>query len=494
MGTSKLLQTPQVIEILGSTIRIKHPDVSGYSRTEVNAPLTAAGTTLTVADNNNLEDNDWFVLGEVGDAKTEECDVNGAVTRGTSVTITNSTKFSHEIHAPVIRVLERGIKIYGAATDGGTGTLIASVDAITSPIADAVSIQWDKEYTEYNLISTDTTYAYYFVKFTDGTTDSSASVYVLAAGLSNASVEKMVEAGLNECNAEVDGNMITREWLLNIVNDWQDEVTNYITSDGIIKDWSFELFEDKTSIASTENENTYALSGFSSTLKYTDSYQGILNVKFGSVPLKYRDITYWDNLMRNIHRTEVEVEASAADTTLTVDDSAEFSSSGSVYVGGDLVTYTTNTVSTGVLSGVPASGTGSITETHAVDAAVWQGVTPGLPEFYTIFNGSILLNVPVDDDYVGYKIKVKGLKKLDRLTSYSSATIIPFTYLAKYYIAAKIESRKNNATSAKTLLDEFSRRLEIEARRDGLQTLDIQSYYTFRPIDPTGDNDVINED
>lgn len=480
MATAKVLQKPEIIEIIGSTIRVKHPDISRNARTQAQASLAAAGTTLTVADNNNFEDNDWFIIGEISDNKTEECDVNGAVTRGTSLTITNSTKFAHELHAPITLINERAITIYGAATDGGTGTIIASVDAITTPIVDGVSIQWDKEYTEYTLKSTDTSYAYYYVVFTDGTTTSSASDYVLAAGLGNTSVAKIVNGGLNQVNASIDGEMVTREWLLTVVNDWQDEIVNHVDSRGIAKDWSFEEFEDTTSISATENEDSYALSGLSSTLKYTNSKRALLSVFFGKNKLEYEDLDcFEDKYMDGVTRGALYTGTTAGDTTMTLSDSAEFTSSGSVNLAGDTVTYTTNTVSTGVLSGIPASGAGSITESSSAAATVWQGVTPGLPTKYTIFNGKIILNVPVDEDYVSYKIKVKGRKQLDRLTSYSSTTPIPFIHTSREYIGSRIESRKGNIDEANRLLKIFYRKLELEAQRDPSHNTEQTEYYTF---------------
>jgi hypothetical protein len=119
--TAKVLQTPQILDIIGSTIRVRHPDISGYTRTSVVSQFDSTDTALSVRDNDNFEDNDWFTFGEVGDSKSEECDVNGAVTRGTAITVTNSTKFDHEIDTPVTRIFERGFRLYGAATDGGAG-------------------------------------------------------------------------------------------------------------------------------------------------------------------------------------------------------------------------------------------------------------------------------------------------------------------------------------------------------------------------------------
>jgi hypothetical protein len=487
---SKLLQTPEIIEIKGSTIRVRHPDLSGNAKTFLTAPHTAAGTTLTVADNTNFDytssKGDYLVFGEVGDSKAEEATVNNTVTRGTSLTIANSTKFSHEINTPITVTRERGIKIYGAATDGGTGTLIASVDAITSPIADAVMIQWEKAYTEYTLISTDTTYAYYFVKFTDGTTDSSASDYVLAAGLAYNTVEEVVYGALKKCNAKIDADpdgLITREWLLEVANDFQDEVTNHqmTTPEGnkLAKDWSFELFEEINTLTITENENKYALSGLTADLKYDSSKEAILNIRLGQKILDYYDIDEYDEGMEDNIRGITTVATAVGDTTMTLSDTYEFAENGTVYIGGDAVTYTTNTESTGVLSGIPSSGTGSITAINAVGTTVWQGISPGDPSKYTIFGGYILLDIPPSDEWVGYKLKVRGLKKLPRLTSFSDAFGVPLTHLAKIYIASQIEYRKGNDQQGQRLENEFRIKLNDAALRDRVQSLQQTEYYLF---------------
>lgn len=468
MATNEIIQAPVITKLEAGTFHIKHPDISGYARTEMTAPLTAAGTALTVADNNNFEDNDWFILGEIGDAKTEECDINGAITRGTSITITNTTKFSHEIHTPVIKIYARKFKIYGSATDGGTGTVIGSISATGKDIT------WDKPDTEWTLVTTDTTYAFYYATFYDGTTESSASDYIASTGLAYTSVEKLVEGGLNLVNATIDNEMITKEWLLTVANDFQDEVTNYLTDNGISKDWSFEIFSDDTSLSLTENENKYALSGLASDLKYTDSKDSIINVKVGSKLLDYQDLDEFEKGQENATRTEVKTAITAADTSIVLDDTYEFAEAGVVYIGADTITYTGNTETTGTLTGCT-----DVDSDHAVDASVWQGVSPAEPTKYTIFNEYIYLNYPVLTAYVGYKLKFKGLKKLTRLTAFSSITVIPFTYLAKYYIGYRIESRKGNGTQADRLLKLFNDHLEKQAHKDGTMTTDTMNYYNY---------------
>lgn len=468
MATAKVLQTPTILGIVGGTVRIKHPDISSYPKTYVTSPLSAAGTTLNIADNNDLDNVDKILIGEVRDEKTEYVAINGAVTRGGSIIIANTTKFSHELHAPVVKIYEYQVKLYGAATDGGSGTLITTLD-----------IQWDEDFTEYTLKTTDTAYAYYYASFYDGVTIGAASSYVASTGLTYASTAEIAQGGLEMVKAEIDNVIITREWLLGVANDWQDETTGYVTSDGITKDWTFEIFEDTTSIKLTQNENRYAVSGFSSTLKYQNSNEAVLQLRYGSYPLVKQTIQYFNEYFQGIVRDSLAAQATAGATSVTLNSVAEFSDSGTFYVGADTITYTARDTTTNILSGIPASGTGAITATHAVSASVWQGVAPTNPSFYSVFGGYINLDVPISEDYVGYPLKIIGLKRIPRLTSFSSVTVIPFTYLAKYYIAARIQFKKGNREDAQSLMNTFQQKLEVEARRDGLPNADPETYYNF---------------
>ena len=91
-------------------------------------------------------------------------------------------------------------------------------------------------------------------------------------------------------------------------------------------------------------------------------------------------------------KTEVTTAASSGDTTLEIDNSYDFADSGtvSVYISGTKydITYTgvTRSATAGVLTGVPASSTGSISVTIPVDTNVWQGQEEGTPLYYTVMD------------------------------------------------------------------------------------------------------------
>jgi len=486
--TSKLLQTPQILEITASTIKIAHPDLSKNYRTYLGAPILAAGTTATVLDTgaitgDGFADNDWFIMGDVGNQETEDNDVNGAVTRGTSMTVTNALSFDHEINAPVTKIYERGIAIYGAATDGGAGTLIASIDAKTAAgrqLADAAMIEWHRPYTEYTLISTDTTYAYYYAEFTDGTTSGGASDYVLATGLSSSSAMDIINQALGLTNAVLDDQDITLPQCVKWVNEAQTAVTQFMYPDpqnGLYKhkNWDFELAES-SAITVSENENEFSLTSL--LMKYPND-SAVISVRLGKQgQLDKRTTQEMDDIYDFKARTELSAQAVAGDTTLTIDSNVQLESTGSVYVGEDLLTYTGKSSTTG-LTGIPASGDGSITATHAIDSAVWQGIEPAKPTKYAIFENVLTTSTPVDADYDGYPLNIKYFKTLTAITEASDTTEVTFTNIMQLYVAAKIEQRRGNTEQSGYYFQQFEKGVLNNAIGDEVPTKDTEEYYKF---------------
>lgn len=485
MATSKVLQKAQILSIIGSTLRIAHPDISSYPLTYLNTPSEAGDTSFSVYDNNRFADNDWLILGDPGDEETEEVDVNGSVTRGQAITLTNTTKFDHETDTPFRKILERGIRIYGAATDGGSGTLIESIDAISSPIENATLIDWTKQYTEYTLISTDTAYAYYFVKFTDGTTDGAASDYIAAGGADSGVLDNLIESALELTNTVIDTNGITREFLVRQADRCQDAITQLAIQKPngrrVKKNWSFELTSD--TITSVVNENVYALSGLDPTIKDPNTPDSILNVRFGdNPPLEQLNIQDMRDRLAQYPNTTVATSITAADTSVVLTDTSDFADAGSFYIKGqdEAVTYTGNNKDTNTLSGIPSSGSGSISSTTALAGTqVWQTLEPGLPKYYAVYVGNLILDRPVGSDYVSQKLKMDYFKKLTRISESSDVTQVTFYNIFELYLCAKIEERKQNKQSATDYMNQFTNLLLQNAASDKIPNKDVTSRYTF---------------
>jgi len=486
MATSELLTKPTIIEVTGSTFRIAHPDISGNVRTYLASTIAAAGTAMTVLDNNGFADDDWYVIGDIGDEKTESGDVNGAVTVGSSMTVTNNLSFAHEVNAPVTKINERGIAIYGAATDGGAGTLIASIDAKTASgknLADAVMIQWDKPYTEYTLITTDTTYAYYYAKFTDGITSSASSDYVLAAGLASNSVEYFIQQALTLTNSELDDALLKRERLVKVANDCQSAIAQFKyqdprTGEYTQTNWEFEMVEDKTSLTLSTGEHEYALSGLSVAPKW-ESERAIISIRIGSEgKIEKQLISEYDDDTEEHTRTDCATTGAVAATSLVVDSNVEFTDTGTLYSGDNTLTYTGKTGTT-TFTGIPASGDYSIETQIEVDDPVWQGIQLDLPTKYSYFDGKIIFNKPPASDYSGYPIKLRYFKKLPALLDASDVTEVTFSNVFELYLASWIERRKGNEDKAIQYMKEFKDQVLNNALSASVPTIDEISYYQF---------------
>ncbi len=481
MVTLKSLQKPKIIDVIGAKILIQHPDISTYPLTFLRAQFSSGATAVSFGDNDEFVDDDWMIIGGKGDAKTEEVDVNGAVTRGTALTITNTTKFDHESNDPVTKIYERKITIYGASTDGGSLTSIRATAA-------AIDIAWNRPHTEFTLLTTDTAYAYYVVKFYDGTTESAASDYILAAGDPYNSVSKLIMQGLDEARAVI-GNELSWEYLTQCVDDCQSVITQATYSDRtgrtIKVNWPFELTgaeDSNTWLTLLRMENRYLLSDLTTDMKYSGSKDSIFTVQIGNLqPLEPFSINDYLLEMRNYNRTELSTASSAADTSITVKDASIYTATGTLQIGTDSPTYTARSLTTNIVSGIPASGTGSLAAGYLAGRAVWQGASGGLPKKFCIYNGDIYLDRPVSSTYASYKLKFRYYKKLDRITEVSDTTPVTFTNAFRYYIAYKIYLRRNDIATAKEYKTEFDKILVGNIKAETTPSLVSESYYDYEP-------------
>ena len=128
----------------------------------------------------------------------------------------------------------------------------------------------------------------------------------------------------------------------------------------------------------------------------TETNKSLIAVRVGDkANMTYVTPTQFENVMEGVKMTQVTTQAVATDTSLYIDNSYDFEDSGSVnfYISGTkyTVTYTgvTRSATAGVLTGIPASGTGSISVTIPVDTNIWQDEDEGIPEVFTVRNGAI---------------------------------------------------------------------------------------------------------
>ncbi|MCX6822318.1 MAG: hypothetical protein NTW30_06095, partial [Candidatus Aenigmarchaeota archaeon] len=112
-------------------------------------------------------------------------------------------------------------------------------------------------------------------------------------------------------------------------------------------------------------------------------------------------------------------------------NAAEFPANGvlTIYVGNVLqsISYTARDVSTGIVSGIPSSGNGSVTTQVPASTDVWYGMFEGYPQWFTIYDGYVYWWYPTDETITGRTVYMDYYTDIIEVNS--DADIIP---LAKF--------------------------------------------------------------
>lgn len=178
-----------------------------------------------------------------------------------------------------------------------------------------------------------------------------------------------------------------------------------------------------------------------STLRRPDSPDNILGLRIGGEGqnLSYVSKREFDRNYVDTPHTTVATQAIATDTSITLTSSRDFDESGSIRIGANTITYTANDQSTGILSGIPASGAGSIDTTQTAGLNVWQNASFGLPSEYTIFEDTIYFNCPFESTYVNRNIEMDYYRTLPEYDSDGDTLDEPETDFYVSYLKYKIK-------------------------------------------------------
>lgn len=401
-------QLGNIKSVRGNVVEVYHPDLLDVV-CYLTVSSTAGATSVTVNENSSFALNDFFVLGKAGYGKGEIKRVNAAVTEGTALTTTALT-FDHPINSPVQRIIWDRIEITGATTLAGSKTVILDPTAGAS-----ANIRIDEDVTTY--VVTGTTYSFYFVRYynTQTTTYSEYSDGVASTGYVRGDVGYLINSVLRDTKHEID-DKLDHVWVFEKINDCLGDIS------GRLKRWS--------GLQNFEYVLGQATRGIYSFTLPTDMYdrntnKSILGVRVGAKKnLIYQDKREWEELLEDVKHTQVRTQATSGNTTLDIDNSYDFDDSGSVnvYVTGTKhnLTYTgvTRSATAGILTGIPASGTGSISVTIAVDIDVWDDDDEGEPTYYTVYDGSLYIWPLADSSndnmnvYLDYYTRVTAVDSL----------------------------------------------------------------------------------
>lgn len=151
----------------------------------------------------------------------------------------------------------------------------------------------------------------------------------------------------------------------------------------------------------TAGDNEYALP----TDAYdTETNRSVLAIRVGSngTPLTQLDPLEFEETLDGVTMTTAAEAGSVGETDIDLTSAADFPDAGTIYyfVSGTEYSFTYTGKSTNTLTGIPSSGTGSITEAFSSGDTMWTGIETGEPTMFTVRDGVIALYpMPADEEH-----------------------------------------------------------------------------------------------
>lgn len=360
-----------------SVIKIKNaPAIESEPSSFLTADVASGSSTITVKNILGFAVNQVLLIGEPGREGSEIIKTHASsAPSGTTITLASNTVKTHYTGDKIYLMLYDQVEFSTATTAGGSKSVLTTT-----------ALWPDSPTTEYNDTASST--GYYFARFknTISTTYSSYSDAMPVAGWASNTVGYAVKRALADVKEQLSSTLTISDCY-----EWINECLRLVQ--GKLKRWpehySYNAVLGQVSLGTH-------LVAMPTDAYDTETNKSLIGFRIGTGrDLVYRSPVAFDRMLFNVASTQVTTQASANDTTLEIDNSYDFDDSGSVdvFVSGTkyTITYTgvTRSATAGILTGVPASGTGSISVTIPVDTYVWQNQTEGTPEVFTVRNSNI---------------------------------------------------------------------------------------------------------
>ena len=194
-----------------------------------------------------------------------------------------------------------------------------------------------------------------------------------------------------------------------------------------------------------------------------ETNKSILQVRIGTslnslIPLDEKE---FDAQMQGVTRTQVRTATGAGDITLEVDNSYDFNDDGSVNIytsnAVDVITYTdvTRSATAGVLTGVPATGSGAIGVVHAVDTNVWQNEREGQPTYFNVRQGRMRIWPLPDSTWINKNVLMDYTQEVTKIDSESDTLDAPRYDMVKHFLLWQGKAYWRNNGKSDTKDDDF---------------------------------------
>lgn len=376
-----------LIQHRNRTVRVDTTQIveNALAQTFLSANMAAASGTLTVSNIEKFAVGKYVWINPFSE-KSEIIAVHASTApSGSTITLAANTTYAHNASEPVYYVEFNQAEFNIASTLTGSKSVLATV-----------ALEAGNKETVY--LDTANSSGYYFVRLKDSVagTFSSYSDGCVYGGFASNTVGYMVDQALSDLSLNLSAKITLRDCF-----QWINKGIKLVQ--GKLKRWPEHATYNYVAGQVSRGVNTLTMP--------TDAYdtegnKSVMGFRIGTgIALSYVSPIEFDNELVDVARGVVTSQASVGATSLAVTNSYDFEDSGSVnvYISGTkyTLTYTavTRSSSSGALTGIPASGDGSITAIIPADTVVWQNEIEGEPSIYTVRNGALEWWPLADDDH-----------------------------------------------------------------------------------------------
>lgn len=273
---------------------IGNPNLDPTYLTYITSPYTT-GTVLSVISTTSFQANDFLVIGQPTEEKTESKQLS-SVASNISMNLASALNFSHPQDAPVYKTIWDQVSI---ESNTGTGWNVLTTSALQWDNPDNITVYYDQNGTNATL------YRFHYYNSSTGLY-SDYSPTITGAVPTKQSVSYMVD-NVRKIVNDPTGRIVSTDEIIRDFNEAQDII--YATR----RDWWFLKFEDSTitSLAGQKQYNLDFLGNGSSLdpgieLGYIDTIRYNLNDGSQNIiyQLEHKPYIEYDNIVKDNNRAQ----------------------------------------------------------------------------------------------------------------------------------------------------------------------------------------------
>lgn len=405
----------------------------------LDADVAAGASTITVKSILGVAVNNILLFREPGSEHAEIIATHASTSpSGNTITLVSTLVESHPRGTTVYVIPWNQVRFYSGATEVDANASDSSLTAL------AAAQNIDPTTIDNIYVDTTASSGYFYWRFSDSI-NTVNDVYhgpipwaTFAVQYSQNEVGYVLEFVRRKLGHEWDERFSKQTAI-----DEMNACFRYIQ--GKLKHWSRYLIPDYVLGQTARGVFDYALP---SDIYDNETNKSILQVRIGGaanslIPLDEKE---FDQLLDTVAHTTVRTQPAVGATTLEITNSYDFDDSGSVNVSTsntvDAITYTgvTRSATAGVLTGVPASGSGSIAATHAVGLNVWQGESEGQPLYFNVRQGRMRTYPLSNSTWVNKNVVMDYNEEVTEVNDESDTLDIPRYDMVKEWLLWKGDS------------------------------------------------------